>query len=125
MDTKQQLIIVGVFLALIAGVVAFGIYYSKQPGKYDSFAQCISDSKTIFYGTFWCPYCQNQKKMFGKSAQLLPYEECSTPDGQAQLAYCTEVGVESYPTWVFPDESRLTGVVSFETLAEKTGCTLP
>src|SRR3989344_2470389 len=95
------------------------------PGKYDTFAQCLSDKGATFYGAFWCPHCQAQKKLFGNSARLLPYVECSTLDGKGQVQACTEKGVASYPTWEFADGSRLTGEISLEELAKKTSCALP
>ena len=110
-------------------VLVFGMYALKTktdaPVKLDSFAVCLKDSGAIFYGTFWCPHCQNQKAMFGKSQTLLPYVECSTPDAKSQLAVCAEKKIEGYPTWEFADGSRLTGEVALETLAEKTACALP
>ncbi len=91
---------------------------------YDSFAQCISDAGAKFYGTFWCPHCKSQKELF-KNSKKLPYTECSTPNGQAQLPVCLDAGIKSYPTWIFADGSQLGGEQSFETLAEKTSCPLP
>jgi hypothetical protein len=116
-------------IILIATLLGIGIWWAfgreVEPGKYDTFAQCIKDSGTTFYGAFWCPHCQNQKKMFGSSAKLLPYVECSTPDGKSQFPTCTQKDVKSYPTWEFSDGSRLTGEVALKTLAERTGCVLP
>lgn len=126
MQAVNPKIIIGVVLSVI--VLSFGWYYFNEyrtPGKYDAFAQCINDNGTLFYGTFWCPHCQNQKKMFGKSEKFLPYVECSTPNGQGQLQVCTDAGVKGYPTWEFPDGSRLSGEVPLQTLAEKTNCELP
>ena len=96
-----------------------------KESKYDNFAKCLTENNVKMYGAFWCPHCQAQKKMFGKSAKLLPYIECSTPDSKGQLAVCKENNVTGYPTWEFADGSRLSGEVSLETLAEKTSCTLP
>lgn len=118
-------------LVAIAGlflIIGIGGYYSKQPGtpgKLDTFAQCLKDKGAVFYGAFWCPHCQNQKAMFGKSAKLLPYVECSTTNGKSQLEICNEKDIKGYPTWIFADESRLDGEVPLEKLAEKTGCELP
>lgn len=114
--------IVGV--AVIAGIF-FLISVSSKPGKLDEFAQCLKDKGAVFYGAFWCPHCQNQKTMFGKSAKLLPYVECSTTDGRSQLQICKDKKIEEYPTWEFADGSRVSGEVSLERLAEKTGCELP
>lgn len=122
MQTKTKFII---FIALVIIIVGgFGFYASAQPGKLDGFAECLESSGAEFYGTFWCPHCQSQKKMFGSSKQYLPYIECANKDG-SQNALCKEKGIEGYPTWVFPDGSRLSGEQSLEILAEKTQCLLP
>lgn len=121
-NTLIWLSVIGLF---VVGVLGFGIYSATQPGKYDTFAQCINDSGATFFGAFWCPHCQEQKAMFGKSASLLPYKECSTPDGQGQLQECTDAEVTGYPTWEFADGSRIGGVAQMESLAEKTNCELP
>ena len=114
---------------LIIAIIVLAIFRTNQPpagpGELDSFAMCLEEKGTIFYGAFWCPRCNEQKNLFGSSEDLLPYVECSTPDGRGQLADCREKGIEGYPTWEFADASRLSGVISLEALAEKTGCVLP
>lgn len=114
-----------------AGVVAvvallgFWMYSSANaPGKYDAFAQCLGEKGATFYGAFWCSHCAQQKQLFGKSAKLLPYVECSTPDGKGQTAICSSKEIEGYPTWEFADGTRLSAVMSPQQLAEKTGCEL-
>lgn len=116
-----------VFIALIGGVVWL-IITPARPGKLDAFASCIKDSGAKFYGAFWCPHCQNQKAMFGSSAKLLPYIECSTPDGKSQLKVCTDAGIKGYPTWDFLSGTstiRESGEVSLDRLSELTSCPLP
>ncbi len=122
--TKSNFILSIVGVAVIAGVFIL-VSTNSKPGKLDEFAQCLKDKGAVFYGAFWCPHCQNQKAMFGKSVKLLPYVECSTPDGKSQLAVCTEKNVTGYPTWEFADGSKESGEVSLEKLAEKTRCSLP
>ena len=118
-----------VWMAIIALTAVAGGYFlwrgAQKPGELDQFALCLGDKGAVFYGAFWCKYCNAQKKMFGASQKLLPYEECSTPDGRSQLPFCKDKGITSYPLWEFADGSRLNGVVSFEQLAEKTSCVLP
>jgi len=121
MQTKFILFI-GIVVIIIGGLAFLP---DKKSGKLDSFAQCLADSGTEFYGTFWCSHCQNQKKMFGSSQKYLPYIECSTPDGKDQLQICKDAGIEGYPTWIFPDKTRLSGEISFEILVNKTNCELP
>lgn len=120
-----------ILIAAVVVVVAAGLWYvagnkgTVEPGKYDTLAVCLKDKGVIFYGAFWCPHCQSQKKLFGSSQALLPYVECSTPDGQGVLQICKDNKIESYPTWVFSDASRLTGEIPLAMLASKSGCELP
>lgn len=123
MNTKTALSIL--ILLIIIGGVVWLIRTPGKAGKLDSFATCIKDSGTLFYGAFWCPHCQNQKAMFGVSAKLLPYIECSTPDGSSQLPVCNDAGVKGYPTWKFPDGTVKTGEVSLADLSTLTNCPLP
>ncbi len=111
-------------LVLIGALVGFLVVQSKKPGKYDAFAQCITDSGAKMYAAWWCPHCQAQKARFGKSAQLLPYIECQTKSRE-QLQVCIDADIKSFPTWVFADGSRTTGNLDFETLGEKTSCAAP
>lgn len=122
MHKKTRYIILIAIIAVFGGLIA---WYKLTPGKYDQLATCLTEKKVVFYGAFWCPHCQATKKAFGKSAKLLPYVECSTPDGSAQQQVCTDAGIKSYPTWIFPDGSQLSGEQSMEVLATKATCPLP
>ncbi len=117
-----------IFIILVVFIIGgFGIYTGmkpQKPSKLDGFAQCLKDSGAEFYGTFWCSHCQAQKDLFGSSKQYLPYIECSTVDGQSQNQVCKDKKIEGYPTWVFADETRLSGEQSLITLAGKTQCLL-
>ncbi len=126
-DKKNLALAGGVALLILLGVSIFalGNKEDRQPGKYDSFAKCLKEKGAVFYGAFWCPHCENQKKMFGTSARFLPYVECSTPDGKGQTATCKEKQIKGYPTWEFADGSRESGELSLKHLSEKTGCSLP
>lgn len=112
-----------IIVLLILGIGGL-IYYNSQPGKLDGFASCLKAKGVVFYGAFWCPHCQNQKKLFGKSFGKLNSIECSTPDGQGQLAVCKDKNITGYPIWEFSDGSREQGELTLEKLAEKTGCNL-
>jgi thiol-disulfide isomerase/thioredoxin len=116
--------IIGITL-FVVGIIGWNMYSKSQPSKYDEFAKCLTEKKVTFYGAFWCPHCQNTKKSFGNAAQYLNYVECSTPDSKGQTQVCTDAGIKGYPTWEFPDGSRLEGEIPMATLAEKSTCTLP
>lgn len=111
-------------LVLIGALIAFLTVQAKKPGKYDEFAQCISDSGAKFYGAWWCPHCQTQKAVFGKSSRLLPYVECQSKSRES-FAICNDQDIKSYPTWIFANGSRVTGEQTFEQLAAQTACVAP
>ncbi len=118
----------GIWLLIALIFVGGVVWLIRTPGKagrLDSFATCLKDSGAKFYGAFWCPHCQNQKALFGSSAKLLPYIECSTPNGQDRLPVCTDAGITGYPTWTFTDGAVKTGEVSLEELSTLTSCPLP
>ena len=129
MKKNTLLIVAGIIIVVIlGGFVSYQSYKGTSPiaaGALDAFAKCIKDSGTIFYGAYWCPHCQRTKAMFGSSAKLLPYVECSMPDGQTQTPICIAKKIVSYPTWVFPDGSQITGEHTLQELAAKTSCQLP
>jgi rubredoxin len=121
------------YIALVV-VLAVGLIFVRNnsttpkvapvPSIYDTFAQCIADAGAKFYGAYWCPHCQAQKKLFEDSAKL-PYIECSTANGQGQTKICIDAGITGYPTWVFSDGSRADGQQTFEQLSQKTNCPVP
>jgi len=88
----------------------------------ENLAKCLTDKGAKFYGASWCSHCNNQKEMFGEAVQYLPYIECSAKDSKEQLSVCKDNNITSYPTWIFVDDSRESGEVSLQKLAEKTGC---
>ncbi len=123
--TTKRLKIALWILAPIAIALALFIHLKTAPppnGTYDALARCIAASGAKFYGAFWCPHCHEQKTAFGDAAAALPYVECSTPNANGELPACTALGVAHYPTWIFPDGSRLEGVVSPDELSKKTSC---
>ncbi len=122
--TKETKTFLGIVIGLIIVIGGLFVLNANTPGKYDTFAQCITDSGATFYGASWCVHCQNQKTAFGKSQKLLPYKECSAPN-QTNLDLCAADNIDATPTWEFADGSRVSGEQSLEKLSELTGCPLP
>lgn len=119
-------------LLIVAVIVAIVLIQNNsstnivETGTYTEFAQCLGAKGALFYGAYWCPHCLDQKEMFGDAKNDLPYIECSLPGNQNSVTQeCKDAGIEGYPTWIFADSSRASGLQTFEFLAEKTGCTLP
>lgn len=106
-------------------IVLVIILSSSGSSKYDGFAQCISESGTKMYGAYWCPHCQEQKKLFGSSWDNVDYVECATPGSNQQTSACNSAGIKSYPTWIFGDGKQISGVLSLEQLGTFTSCELP
>lgn len=121
---KNKTVIIIVVLIVSGLAIGLWIKSASRPGELDTFADCLKEKGAVFYGTFWCPHCQSQKALFGKSAKRLPYVECSTPDSRGQTAVCKDKKIEGYPTWEFKDGSRLSGEIALKELADKTGCSL-
>lgn len=130
----KKIIVSAAVLLLATGGILYSLSANKQVSNdvpvdtgtpIAQFTQCLADKGALFYGAFWCPHCQAQKKLFGDAQKLLPYVECSTPDGNGQTQICKDKGINSYPTWVFSDGSKVEGEQSLAKLGEKTGCTPP
>jgi hypothetical protein len=64
---KKSLFLVGSLFVLAGCPLNADISGSDtpaEPGPFDEFAQCITDSGAVFYGTEWCSHCKNQKALF-------------------------------------------------------------
>lgn len=84
-------------------------------------AQHLKQVGAKMYGAWWCPHCQEQKQLFGKTAaSQFPYIECD-PNGQnPQPDLCQTAGIESYPTWEINGKTY-SGTQSLEELANASG----
>ncbi len=123
--SSSAIVLIVVAAAVVVGLIAFIATRSGASPALDAFAQCLTDKGVKMYGAWWCPHCAAQKQSFGGAFKKVTYVECATPDGKGQTQVCKDAGISSYPTWEFPDKSRVTGVQTFDQLAQKTGCTAP
>ncbi len=124
---KQIFIVIAILVVGGLGVMAVTAGQQDNPREAAlvEFAKGLKDKGVVFYGAFWCPHCQNQKKLFGSAAKHLPYVECSTPDGKSMTQQCKEKKIDGFPTWDFSDGSRASGELSLQELSEKSGVVLP
>ena len=123
MDKKGFVAILGLSIALVTVRAACT---DELGDTYVGFAQCLTNKNVTMYGAYWCPHCANQKKLFGTQGfEKVKYVECAVGGPSAQPVLCTEKKIEGYPTWIFPDGSRLQGEISLEELSKKGVCSLP
>lgn len=94
-------------------------------GKYDEFAQCITQKEYKMYGLYTCSHCKDQKDAFGSSFQYIDYIECHPKASDNRAQECLDEGIKGYPTWVGPDDKRIEGFRPLQVLAEESGCKLP
>jgi hypothetical protein len=122
---KWQWITVAIVVAVIAWSAYYFLYYRKPVSTLDGFAKCLTAKGTKMYGAWWCPHCADQKEMFGYAFQYVNYTECS-PEGQRVVKdVCKQAAVKNFPTWQFPDGSRMEGAQPLAVLGDKVGCRLP
>ena len=115
---------VGLILALVLHLHYAGVW-GKSTGPEDpkvrALAEHLAKKETKFFGAYWCPHCQEQKEMFGASAERLPYIECSPLGADyPQAKICDEARIQRYPTWVI-DGRRYEGVLTRDELARYSG----
>lgn len=103
-------------LALIGAAQAGWLSPPVDP-RLEALAVHLKDSGAKYYGAFWCPNCQKQRRLFGRAADALPYVECSPNGRTGAIAFeCASQGIDSYPTWVIRGQ-RHQGMLTPEELA--------
>lgn len=115
----------GVAVVALIALIATNRVATTAPSVNDEFAQCLADKGVTMYGAWWCPHCKDQKALFGSAFKKVNYVECSPNQTKGMSQECTDAGIKGYPTWVLADKTQLSGVQTFEKLAEKSGCELP
>lgn len=128
---KKKFLAGKIYVLITAMAIGLGLFawknFSRPPkeGTYDAFAQCLAEKHAVMYGAYWCPHCQNQKKLFGSSFAHARYEECAIRGSRELTQVCKDAGVQRFPTWIFADGSRTEGEMPLAALSEKTSCLLP
>jgi glutaredoxin len=97
---------------------AEGVAYDSTESPPHEFAECLTDSGAVFYGTSWCSHCNAQKELFGDAVSEVEFVDC---DLSRDL--CSMAGVTAFPTWVINGEKHV-GTQPLQTLSDLTGCSL-
>ena len=119
---RGRLMWAGIAVVLILAYAGFW-YWSNH--RYDEFAKCLSAKQVKMYGLYWCPHCADQKAMFGKAFQYVPYVECGIKGSHELAPACTAAAVKLFPSWQFGTNPPVEGVFPMQELSDKTGCSLP
>lgn len=74
-----------------------------------------------FYGTYWCPYCNKQKQLFGLQAfSQINYIECDEKGKNGRPDLCIKANISGYPTWQIKGQ-LYPGLQSLQSLADLSG----
>lgn len=106
-EDSGQLIFTGLIIGAVVLIGTLGIYSNQNKQAFASqtyagkLAQHLTTNGSKMYGAYWCPHCNDQKKLFGDAVAKMPYVECA-PDKanpRVQSDLCRAKQIESYPTW--------------------------
>ncbi len=132
MKLTGKTVATAVFVGLFSAYIMYIVQARTIPdGKYDEFAQCLTDTGFVMYGSATCSYCAVQRAMFGNAFEKIEEIECHPRNPNPQTELCVEKNIEGTPTWIQEDESGAdvhrfpAGVVSLEELSRVSGCALP
>ena len=95
--------------------------YSKESSdSAQSLAKHLTNIGAIMYGAYWCPYCSQQKNLFGTDFIHINYVECDPKGTNPKPALCKAKNITGYPTWEINGKMHK-GVHSIEELASLSG----
>jgi hypothetical protein len=102
-------------------VAQSGIMVPAENPRLKALAEHLTERDVKFYGAFWCPNCVEQKEHFGRSADRLPYVECSPNGRTGAVAFeCVSAELAAYPTWIIRGR-KYDKVMTPEELAQRSG----
>ena len=122
-ESRKKMLIWGGIVVLF--VLAWVAGWEYRNHRYEGVAKCLASKQAKMYGLYWCPHCADQKAMFGKAFQYVPYVECAIKGGGGITEECKAAGVKLFPSWQFGSNKPIEGVFPLEELRDKTGCSLP
>ncbi len=99
---KSIKVILGILAIVLVSLVVFygyntltGKVISGADSQTNQLAKHLTSIGAKMYGTEWCSFCSEQKKLFGDSFEYIDYIDC----GQDK-DICVSAGVLGYPTWI-------------------------
>jgi len=95
----------------------------------EKIAKCLTEKGIRVYVADWCPFCQQQKELFGEAAKYLNSIDCHDPTvGGNNIAKCPNI--EGVPAWRDKDGNELMnvneevfdGLIQTRRLVKISGC---
>ncbi len=115
---------------VVAAAVVFGsamiqsISVGTQAGAANEYqtglAKHLRKNGAIMFGSFKCPHCNEQKKLFGDAFKYIAYVECHPKGENANPSLCFARGILNYPTWEIKGR-HYSGALSLEDLSKLSG----
>lgn len=111
-----------ILVLLVTGMYFFTDWFSRTLGYFTGdnqkvrLAQCLDEKNSILYTTENCPYCQEQKEIFGKALEYVKVIDC---DSNSYI--CKDL--TGVPAWQIEGKTYY-GVKSVEDLGKISGCVL-
>ena len=90
---------------------------TQEVDSVENLARALSEKGMVLYGSYQSELSQEQKELFGSSAQLLDCVECDAAGPEANTEECQANKIESYPTWIF-EGTKYIGVQKLGDLAK-------
>ena len=109
-----------VLVVLIMGLYVFSDWFSKVTGYFtgenerEKLVYCLNENEAKVYGALLSPDWEKQRKILGRSFELLDYELCSTDSDSCK-------GLKEIPAW-YINGSVHYGVKNLAELRDISGC---
>ncbi len=87
-------------------------------------AQALTAANVKLYGAAWAADSTQQRELFEDGGDFLPFIEVTNPDRMLNQIGSLE-NITVFPTWKFPDGSRVEGVLGINEIADRSGVTIP
>ncbi|HSE83251.1 MAG TPA: vitamin K epoxide reductase family protein [Thermodesulfobacteriota bacterium] len=112
-------VLIGSILVQSGGLSADDSSSNTLQGK---LAKHLTETGAVMYGSYKCPHCLSQKRLFGDAFKYVTYVECHPGGENANPSLCFNKGIMSYPTWEMNGRFYV-GTMSLQQLANLSGYT--
>ncbi len=107
-----------------ASLQASGVGEGEAADDLVQFAKDLAAADVKYFGAAWCPACTQQKQLFEDGGHFLPFIEVTNPDRTLNSVGVAN-SISSFPTWVFPDGSRVEQVMTLAEVSSASGVAIP